>query len=150
MLDTPMMDPLTVILKEFLADDDLRALTHGRVRLEEAAPGDAQGPGTAASPAKYQAFVVLSSFENLPDPSLPVQRSIIGVTCYGATFENARSVWGAVVKTIHYVTARLAANGLGIYFSAIESGGESDRDPQTNQPLYRGTIVVRATAFALT
>lgn len=143
MLSVPLIDPMGSVIAELRADNDLDALVHGRVRGEEPAPDDAKGPG------EYQAFVVLTTFEDPPHPRLPIQRAVYGVNCYGSTFQNARAVWGAVVKAMHLVGPRIKANGLGIYISAIEGGGDTDKDPDTKQPVVRGVIRLTTTAYSI-
>lgn len=142
MLSAPMIDPLGSIITELRADVDLDLLVHDRIRGEEAGPNDVADP--------YQAFVVLVTFEDPPHPRVPIQRAVYGVNAYGVTYQNARAVWGAVVKAMHIAGSRMKSNGLGIYISAVEGGGEADEDPQTHQPLIRGVIRVTATAAAIT
>ena len=151
MMDVSMIDPMGAVIAELKADATLSSLVHGRVRGEEPAPGDARGPVDPEDPdSGYQAFVVITTFEDPPHPRLPIQRALYGLNCYGATFQNARAVWGAVVKAMHLVGARLASNGVGIYVSVIEGGGESDHDPDTNQPVIRGTLRITTTVKAMT
>lgn len=149
MLTTPMLDPLGAVVAELRADDDVAALVSDRVRggeprgLSTTYEGDALGPGL------YKAFVVVTTLDRPPHPSLPIQRAIFGVACYGVTYQNAAAVWGAVVKAMHRVGERVKANGQGIYISAIETGGSQDKDPDTKQPVVRGTIRLIATASSV-
>jgi hypothetical protein len=143
MLDDPMLDPLGSIVAELKADADVAALVGTRVRGGEPAPGDALGPG------EYLAFVVIVALDDPPWLRVPVQRAVYGFHCYGVTYQHARQVYGAVVKAMHYAGPRLKGNGLGIYLSVIETGGEQDTDPDTRQPMIRGTIRVTATAQAI-
>jgi hypothetical protein len=51
-----------------------------------------------------------------------------------------------VVKAIHGRGARTSGD-VAIYESMIDTGGEKDKDPDTDQPLIRGTI--RATSSGM-
>lgn len=141
MLSAVMIDPLGSILTELRADVDLDLLVDERIRGGEPGPADVSDP--------FQAFVVLIALDDYPHPRVPIQRALYGVDCYGVTYQGAREVWGAVVKAMHVVGSRMKANGLGIYISAIDSGGEQDEDPRTHQPLIRGVIRVTTTAQAI-
>lgn len=143
MLADPMLDAMGAIVLELRADPDVAALVSTRVRGGEPAEGDAQGPG------EYKAFVVVVTLDAPPHPSLPIFRGVYGVNCYGVTYQGASAVWGAVVKAMHVVRHRVKANGLGIYISVAETGGEQDKDPDTDQPVVRGTIRLTATAQAV-
>lgn len=143
MLDTAQLDPLGSLLVEIRSDVDVEALVDGRVRGFEPAPGDAKAAGS------YQAFVVLVALSVPPDPQLPVTFATYGVRCYGSTPQNAFAVWGTVVKVVHSIGPRLKANGLGIYRSAVISGGEQGKDPDTQQPVVEGTIRLIATTQAV-
>lgn len=159
MLDEPMLSGIGALVTELRADVDLAALVGtdlaGRVRVRggeavgklRQASGDYEGD--LRGPGEYQRVVVLVTFDESPHPSVPIFRGVYGVRAYGATYQNAREVWGAVVKALHRVGARVKANGLGIYISLIETGGEQDTDPDTNQPLVTGTIRITATAIAV-
>jgi hypothetical protein len=160
MLNAPMLDPIGSLIAELRADVDVATIVGmdlaGRVRVRGHEPvgeldqsgghylGDARGPGS------YQAFVVLSALSEPMNPRLPIFRGLYGVSCYGATHQGARELWGACVKAMHYVGVRTKTNGLGIYISVAEDGGEEDNDPDTHQPLVRGTIRIIATASAVT
>lgn len=159
MLDHAQLAGIGALVTELRADTDLAALVGqdlaGRVRIRGGEPvgeleqaggayeGDARGAG------HYQAFVVLTTLDEPMHPRLPIFRGTYGVAAYGSTFENARAVWGAVVKAIHFVGPRVKTNGFGIYISVTESGGEQDKDPDTGQPLVRGTIRITAAANAV-
>jgi hypothetical protein len=93
---------------------------------------------------------VVSTIDDPPHPRLPIQRAVYSVACYGATFQNAREVYGAVVKAMHVIGERVKANGLGIYISVVDGGGEQETDPVTLQPCIRAMVRVIATAQAVT
>lgn len=159
MLSEPMLDPMGAVVAEIRNDPDVQALVgldeagHRRVR-----GGEPRGAGTyngvavtadGLGPGHYRAFVVIVALDDPMFSRVPIQRAVYGVACYGVTYQNAREVYGAVVKAMHYVGHRVKSNGLGIYISVAEGGGEQDKDPDTGQPLIRGTIRVTATAQAV-
>lgn len=141
MLAEPQLDPMGALIAEARADPDLSALVSTRVRGFEPAPGDALGPG------QYQAFVVIAALDVPPHLRVPLTFATYGVNCYGSTAQGAWAVWGAFVKAFHMVGPRVKANGLGIYQTFVVSGGEQDKDPDTGQPVVRGTIRVTATTL---
>lgn len=143
MIDEPQLDPLGSLLVEIRNDFDVEALVDGRVRGFEPAPGDAGAAGS------YKAFVVIVTLSAPPDPQLPVTFATYGIRCYGVTPQGAWAVWGAVVKAIHSIGPRLKSNGLGIYRSAVVSGGEQGKDPDTQQPVCEGTVRLIATTQAV-
>lgn len=143
MLTAPQLNPMGALIAEAKADPDVAALTGTRVRGGEPAPGDARGPG------EYQAFVVISALDVPPHPQLPITFAEYALNAYGTTHQNASAVWFALVKAFHKARARVKGNGLGIYQSIVVTGGGEDRDPDTDQPVVRGTVRVIATALAL-
>lgn len=154
----PIVDPFPVLLAELREDDDVAVAVgtdpFGRVRVRADEPagksstagGATTYPGDARGPQDYQKFVVLTTLDEPPHPSVPILRGLYGVTCYAATYQQARAVWAAVVKAMHRVGPRLRGE-VGIYISAIDSGGDKDKDPDTGQPLIRG--VIRATSASV-
>lgn len=142
MLDDPMLDPTGALVTELRADTDVATLVGTRVAAGESVAGWAQGAGS------YLAFVVLVGAP-APYSRVPVSRATYTVRCYGATFQGATAVWGAVVKAIHQVNARHKASGLGIYITWISDTADQLRDPDTNQPFVEGTLVIYATAQAI-
>lgn len=138
MLADPQLDPMGSLIGELRADADVAALVSTRVRGFEPAPGDALGPG------QYQAFVVLTALSVPPHPRVPVTFAEYGVRCYGATPQNAWAVWAAVVKALHQVGDRTKTNGLLIYRTFVLTGGQQDRDPDTQQPVVTGSIRLTA------
>lgn len=143
-LTADMLDPLGSLITEARADSTLAGLTGSRIRGFEAAEGDAKGAGS------YQAFVVIAALSVPPHPRLPITFAEYGVACYGSTPQNAWAVWAALVRVFHGTTPRTKSNGLGIYRTAITNGGEQEKDPDTAQPVVRGTIQLIATAQAVT
>lgn len=154
MLDDPLMDPTGPLVSELRADLDLASLVSTRVAAGEPKPdkvvnGVIVERGYARGPGEYVAFVVITGAP-APMLSVPVSRSTYGVRCYGATFQNATAVWGAVVKALHRVGPRVKASGLGIYLTVLDESAEPGKDPDTNQPYIEGTIRIIATAQAVT
>lgn len=155
MFSEPQIDPLGSLVTEARADMDLTALVGERVRgfqpkgpVRDAA-GNITYDGDALGPGHYKAFVVIAALDVPPHPQLPITFAQYGVRCYGTTPQNAWAVWGALVKAFHKVGPRVKANGLGIYQTAVISGGEEDLDPRTQQPVVTGTIRLIATAQAV-
>lgn len=140
MLADPQLDPSGSLILEARADPDVAALVGVRVRGPEAAKDDAKGPG------EYQAFVTISCLSAPIHPSLPITFGEYGIDCYGTTYQNAWAVYAAMSKAFHQTGPRTKSNGLGIYKTAILFGGTEDADPQTQQPIVRGTLRVIATA----
>jgi len=148
-LTAPMLPTIPAVIAELRAGAT-GALVANRVRGGEPAPRTDTDPGDARGPGEYIAFVVVVGLDTPPHPRLPIQRSIIGVSCYGVTFQNASAIFGAVVQDLHGEGERVKSNGLGVYISHIEGGGEQETDPDTKQPVVRATIRLRATAQAVT
>jgi hypothetical protein len=138
-----MLDPLGKLLIELRDDVEVDAIVDGRVRGNEPKAGDAQPLGD------YQAFVVITELASPRIPRVPVQRVRYGVRCYGRTFQEARSLYGACSDAIHLLGPRLHANGLGIYISIDDTGGTASRDPDTKQPLVDFVIELLATTQAV-
>jgi hypothetical protein len=159
-LDDPMMDPMSYVIATLRGDVDVQDLVgNDECGFRRIRGGEALGAGECANgtprsadglgSGHYRAFIVVATLDDPPWPGgrVPVQRALYSVACYGSTYQNARAVWGAVVKAIHLVGESVSAAGLGVYLSAIDSGGAQDKDPDTGQPLFRGTIrVIAATA----
>lgn len=161
MLDDPMLDPMGWVVRTLRGDGDVATLVGmdnaSRVRVRGMEPVGAieQGGGSyggdARGPGDYQSFIVVAPLVEDINPRLPISRDQYSLACYAATYQAARALWGAAVKAIHYVGPTVqSSNGLGIYISVAEQGGVPDRDPDTQQPLIRGTIRLIATAQAVT
>lgn len=144
MLDDPALDWVGAFIAELKADMDVASLVSTRVRGFEPAPGDAKGPG------EYQAFVVVSDLSSPPHPRVPLTFAEASVRCYGATAQNAKAVWNAVVKAMHQVGPRTKVSGLVVYQSLVLTGNGQGRDPDTNQPVYEGTIRFTASLISAT
>lgn len=143
MLTQPMLDPSGSLIVEARSDASVAALVGTRVRGPEPAPGDAKGPG------EYIAFVTIACLDAPPHLSLPITFADYAINAYGTTYQNAWAVYGALVKAFHKARTRVKSNGLGIYQSIVPSGGTEDSDPDTHQPVVRGTIRVIATTLAV-
>lgn len=157
------MDVLPKLLTEIRDDDAVAAIVGTRVRGFEPAPpvrhpdtgavlekGDAR-QGTTQDP--YVAFVVLVQLDAPREKRMPVQRAVIAARCYGRTPAEAASLRWAVSKAVHPSTGprgvRVHANGLGIYQSFDEAGGEQEKDPNTEQPYQTVVIASLATTQAV-
>lgn len=132
------MNVLPKILNEIRDDPTVDAMTAGRVRGFEPAPGDSKPKGS------YQRFVVLVQLDDPRARRSPTQRAIIAARCYGTAPGDAGDLRWAVSNAIHEIGPRIHSNGLGIYLSWEESGGEEEKDPNTQQPYQ--TIVIHALA----
>jgi hypothetical protein len=143
MLTDPMLDPLGSLITEARSDADVAALVGARVRGVEPGQGDARGP------SDYQAFVTMHILDAPINFSVPISFATVGVNCYGVTHQNAWAVWAAIAKCFHRQGERVKANRLGIYQTLVLSGGEQDTDPDTNQPVVRGTLRVTVAAQAV-
>jgi len=151
MLTEPMLDPVGTLVVELRADADVESLVGARIRTFEPLGASDTYEGDALGPGHYKAFVVVTTLSVPIDRRVPITRPEYALTCYGTSPQNASAIWGAVVKAIHGVGARIrASNGQGIYVSWAATGGEQDKDPFTSQPLVRGTIELIATAQAVT
>jgi hypothetical protein len=132
-------DALPKILIELRDDIEVDAIVDGRVRGFEPAPGDSQGPDT------YKAFVVVVQLDAPRMARLPVQRPRIAVRCYGRTPQEAAALRWACSNAIHDLGPRVHGNGLGIYNSFDDTGGEQEKDPDTKQPLQTFIVDLFAT-----
>ena len=143
MFTVPQIDPAGSIIIEARTDPHVTALVGDRVRGPEPAPDDMKGPGD------YIAFVTIGTLGAAPERRVPVTFAEYSVSAYGATYQNAWAVWAALTKAFHGRGPRTKANGLGIYATAILDGGQEDEDPQTQQPVVRGTLRVIATVVSV-
>jgi len=144
MLTEPQLDPFGALLTELRDDLDVGLLVGDRVRGSKPSPGDVRGP------KDFVSFIVISALSVPIHPRVPVSWAEYGVRCYAPTFQAAWAIWGAVVKTLHVVGPRVKTSGLGIYRTAILTGGEEVEDPDTKQPYVEGTVQLIATAQVVT
>ena len=129
-----MIDPLGFLLTTIRDDPGVAALT-ARVRGGEPAPGDALGPG------HYQPFVVLVRLGAQREKGrVPVQEVRIAARCYGATYQQAAALHGAVSDAVHNVGPRISPSGVLVYRSYDDIGQGATTDPDTLQP-YEELIV---------
>lgn len=139
-----MLDPLGKLLTELRDDDAVDTLVDGRVRGFEPAPGDAKPAGS------YQAFVVIVALGAERETRSPTARWTYGVRCYGSTAQNAMAVYAACSDAIHHIGPRIrSSDGLGIYLSHDASGGDTAKDPDTQQPYVTFTVELFATTVAV-
>lgn len=155
-MDDPMLNVVGAMIAELRDDDDVAALVGTRIRhgnpLGEVhdSSGNLTYEGDALGAGQYKPFIVLVVASDPPMRRVPVQFVEVFVRCYGTTAQNARAVYGAVVKCFHDQGPRVKTSGLGIWRSAIVSGGSDDADPKTNQPLVVGDIQLIATTVVVT
>ncbi len=133
------LDPFGKALIE-LRDDPVVAGITDRIRGHEPAPGDANGPG------EYQAFVVVTDLGTIRyRRGIPVQVERIDVRCYADNYTNAKALFLACSDALHDVGPRVHSNGLGIYQSHDDTGGQEGSDPRTKQPYVEGVFELIAT-----
>ena len=155
-MDDPMVNVIGAMITELRDDTDVAGLVDNRIRhgnplgeVHDQAglltyDGDAKGSG------QYKAFIVLVTLSNPPQRRVPVQYLEVAARCYGTTRQNARAVYGALVKCFMDQGPRVKTNGTGIWRSAIVGGGSDDTDPRTAQPLVIGTIQLIAATLVVT
>jgi hypothetical protein len=131
------------ILTEIRDDATVAAITT-RIRGSEPAPGDALGAGS------YQPFVVLTRLGTSRLKRAPIQEVRISARCYGATYQAAAALAGAVSDAIHAKGHRITASGVAIFGSFDDGGGEATADPTTGQPYESLVIQVNASTELLT
>jgi hypothetical protein len=133
-------DVLPKLLNEIRDDTAVDAIVDGRVRGFEPRGSSATYEGDALGPGHYKAFVVLVQLSATRDPDLPLQDVTVAARCYGRTAVEAAELRWAVSNAIHRAGPRTYSNGLGIYQSFDDQGGEQEADPDTGQPLQVLTI----------
>lgn len=134
-----MIDVLPKLLLELRQDGAVSAIVSTRVAGDEPKEGWAQGPGS------YRAFVVLTNLVTPRHPQVPTQAARISARCYGRTAVEASSLYGACSDAIHAVGPRVFSNGLGIYVTHDDTGGNPGKDPDTKQPYVSFVIEAIAT-----
>ena len=137
------LDPFGKVLIE-LRDDPIVAAITDRIRGHQPGPDDARGPDD------YQAFVVVTDLATIRGRrGLPIQTVRVNVRAYAATGTAAKALYLACSDALHDVGPRIHANGLGIYTSHDETGGEEGSDPKTHQPYVEGVFELIATTSAV-
>jgi len=137
-------DVIPKYITELRGDSAVAAIVSTRVRSPEPAEGDARGPG------EYQAFVVLRLLESpRVAPRVPVQRPLVLVQCYGVTPQQAAELRWACSAVLHLAGGRTYPNGLHIYQSLEDSGGEQLVDPDTRQPYQEFIVSAHASTVAV-
>ena len=134
-----LLSPLAAAVAELAADAAVKASVGldpagvRRVRAVEPGPGDALGAG------HYIAFVVVSVLDSAARPHNPVRDNDLGIRAYAATYPEAEALWLACEAVFRNRGARVAASGLGVWWSQCRSIGP-DHDPDTKQPVWHGTV----------
>ena len=131
-----MIDPTGTLILELRAAN----IASKRVRGGQPAPQTAGYEGDALGPGKYKRFVVLTNLGHDRLHRTPVAFHRIGVRAYGATYEDAAALYGEISDAIDNAGPRLSTAGVAIYQSLDVSGGNAERDPDTNQPYVAGVI----------
>lgn len=141
-----MWDPVGRLITELRDDAAVAAIVGAnpstgdiRVRSPKPGPGDAQGAGN------YRAFIVIATLATPRHQSVPMQRARHVVRCYGRDNEEAARLYVAASDVLHHRGPRLASGGQGIYVTHDDTGGTSDADPDTQQPLYFFIVETLAT-----
>jgi hypothetical protein len=138
-----VIDPLGYLLTSIRDDTGVATITT-RIRGGEPAPGDALGPGA------WQPFVVLVRLGYAREKRLPMQEVRIAARCYGATYQQAAALAGAVSDALHALGPRISTAGVGIWLSFDDGGGGADADPDTGQPNETVIFSVIATTQVVT
>lgn len=138
-----LVDPTGRILTELRDDPAVAAITT-RIRSGEPAPGDALGAGA------YQPFVVLVRLATSRLKRAPIQEVRLVARCYGATYQGAAALAGAVSDAIHATGHRISGAGVAIFGSFDDGGGEAAKDPDTAQPFESVVISVAASTQLIT
>jgi hypothetical protein len=136
-------DPLGKAVIEARADAGIAAIVGIRVSGFEPKKEWIKGPG------EYVAHVVLVVDGIQRMRRVPIQRPRLVARCVGRTPEEAAALGVAVSNAFHDQGGRVHANGLGIYRSFADSGGDQDKDPDTDQPFVTVFIDLIATTQAV-
>jgi hypothetical protein len=136
------LDVLGRVLIEIRDDSGVAAITD---RIRGAEPGGNLNSPDVQPAGKYRPFVVLSQLAGPPSMSVPTADFTIGMRCYGATYQDAATLYRACSAAVHRKGPRVSPSGLGIYVSHDVSGGSASKDPDTGQPYVFGVISLIAT-----
>jgi hypothetical protein len=152
-----MINVVGAIISELRDDPDVAALVGTRVRhamplgeVHDSTTGALIYDGDAHGSGEYKAFIVVVVLGDTPVRRVPVQFVEVAIRCYGVTRQQARELYGAVVKTFHDTGVRVKSNGIGIWRSAMVGAGSDDTDPKTSQPLVIGNIQLIAATVDVT
>lgn len=135
-----MPDPIGVLVAELRT----ASIAGKRVRTQEPAPQAEGYEGDALGPGHYKRFVVLSQLSIRRLARASVRQDIIGVRAYGATPQDAASLYSDIADELHLAGGR-GSGGRWIYESIELSGGSPSKDPDTGQPYQSGVISLIAT-----
>lgn len=128
-----VLSPLGAAINELQNDSAVSAITT-RIRPIEPGAGDALGAG------HYLPFVVVSVLDPRPLGHMDVNVTTLGITAYAATWPLAEVLWLAISAVFRDGQPRLGPGRIGIYNSQVISDGTPDRDPDTQQPCFRGIV----------
>ncbi len=128
-----LLSPLGAAIAELQDDATVHAITT-RIRPIEPGAGDAKGAG------QYVPFVIVSVLDALPMGRVGVRDVTLGLRCYAASYADAEALALACEAVFLNKVAHVASSRLGVYHSQVVGGWTPDRDPDTQQPLFHGTI----------
>jgi hypothetical protein len=133
----PIVDPTGSLILELRAAD----IAGKRIRGGEPAPKTNSYEGDALGPGHYKRFVVLTrlgSDQRFRRAGAATYR--IGIRCYGADAQDAAALFGECSRVLHNAGPRVSAAGVATYNTVDVSGGNAQRDPDTQQPYEAGVI----------
>lgn len=136
-------ETLGKVVVELRDDADVAAIVGTRISGFEPKQDWVEGPG------KYRAHVVLVNEGVQRMRRVPVQRPRIVARCYGRDAVEASALGVAVSNAMHDRGGRVHSNDLGIYRSFADSGGDQDKDPDTDQPYVTVFLDLIATTQAV-
>jgi hypothetical protein len=138
-------DPMGTIIAELVAAN----VASGRVRGNEPRGRSTNYEGDALGPGSYKRFVVVVDLGGPPIVRTAAQGLRYAVRAYGATYQDARALYGEVQDVLHLAGNRIGVAEIPIYQSLDDTGGSAHKDPDTGQPYYDGVFGLIAGTMAL-
>jgi hypothetical protein len=140
MSDWELSDPMGAVISELRTAN----IASGRVRGNEPAGATANYEGDASKP--YKRFVVIVDLGGPRFHRTPLQILRYALRCYGATYQDARDLYGECSDVLDNAGPRYSATDIAIHQTLDDSGGSAQKDPVTGQPYYEGIFEVFAGA----
>lgn len=144
-MTTEALSPIAAAIAELLAG--VGSTCSNRVGPHQAGAGWGLGPGS------YQRFATVGWLDGPPRPHMPIREVTLIAKFYGTDYIDAEAFGMAGETVFRNVGARVAASGLGVWFSNIVSSGP-DEDPApptgTGQPLWALVVRYPTTLAAIT